>query len=51
MNLDLYHAQIGQGNLIALLRRAHGLDLIGEIQVAESGTTGTPVRIDELKDE
>ena len=35
MNLDLYHAQIGEGNLIALLRRAHGLDLIGEIQVAD----------------
>ena len=35
MNLDLYHAQIGEGNLITLLRRAHGLDLIGEIQVAD----------------
>jgi len=35
MNLDLYHAQIGEGNLIALLRRAHGLDLIGEVQVAD----------------
>jgi len=35
MNLDLYHAQIGEGNLIALLRRAHDLDLIGEIQVAD----------------
>ena len=35
MNLDLYHAQIGEGNLIALLRQAHGLDLIGEIQVAD----------------
>jgi hydroxypyruvate isomerase len=35
MNLDLYHAQIGEGNLIELLRRAHGLDLIGEIQVAD----------------
>ena len=35
MNLDLYHAQIGEGNLTALLRRAHGLDLIGEIQVAD----------------
>ena len=35
MNLDLYHAQIGEGNLIALLRRAHSLDLIGEIQVAD----------------
>ena len=35
MNLDLYHAQIGEGNLIALVRRAHRLDLIGEIQVAD----------------
>jgi hydroxypyruvate isomerase len=31
--LDLYHAQIGEGNLIALLRRA--LPWIGEIQVAD----------------
>ena len=31
--LDLYHAQIGEGNLIALLRRA--LPFIGEIQVAD----------------
>jgi hydroxypyruvate isomerase len=35
MNLDLYHAQIGEGNLIELLRLAHGHDLIGEIQVAD----------------
>ena len=35
MNLDLYHAQIGEGNLIELLRRAHGQGLIGEIQVAD----------------
>ncbi|TPQ23625.1 TIM barrel protein [Streptomyces sporangiiformans] len=35
MNLDLYHAQIGEGNLIELLRRAHALGLIGEIQVAD----------------
>jgi hydroxypyruvate isomerase len=35
MNLDLYHAQIGEGNLIELVRRAHGLGLIGEIQVAD----------------
>jgi len=35
MNLDLYHAQIGEGNLIELLRQAHGLGLIGEIQVAD----------------
>jgi hydroxypyruvate isomerase len=35
MNLDLYHAQIGEGNLIALVRRAHSLGLIGEIQVAD----------------
>lgn len=31
--LDLYHAQIGEGNLIALLKRA--LPFIGEIQVAD----------------
>ncbi|MET7575144.1 TIM barrel protein [Streptomyces sp. NPDC005492] len=35
MNLDLYHAQIGEGNLIELVRRAHLLNLIGEIQVAD----------------
>ncbi|WP_333740388.1 TIM barrel protein [Streptomyces sp. IBSBF 2806] len=35
MNLDLYHAQIGEGNLIELVRRAHAPDLIGEIQVAD----------------
>ena len=33
MMLDLYHAQIGEGNLIALLQRAG--PLIGEIQVAD----------------
>jgi hydroxypyruvate isomerase len=33
MMLDLYHAQIGEGNLIALLRRCG--DAIGEIQVAD----------------
>lgn len=33
LNLDLYHAQIGEGNLTALCRRA--LPLIGEIQVAD----------------
>jgi hydroxypyruvate isomerase len=33
LNLDLYHAQIGEGNLIELLRRA--LPYIGEIQVAD----------------
>lgn len=33
LNLDLYHAQIGEGNLIALVRRA--APLIGEIQVAD----------------
>lgn len=31
--LDLYHAQIGEGNLIALIERA--LPFIGEIQVAD----------------
>jgi hydroxypyruvate isomerase len=33
LNLDLYHAQIGEGNLIELARRA--LPLIGEFQVAD----------------
>lgn len=33
LNLDLYHAQIGEGNLIELLRAAQGY--IGEIQVAD----------------
>ena len=33
MNLDLYHAQIGEGNLVQLLDRA--LPLVGEIQVAD----------------
>lgn len=33
MNLDLYHAQIGEGNLIDLCRRS--LPWIGEIQVAD----------------
>jgi hydroxypyruvate isomerase len=33
MNLDLYHAQIGEGNLIALVEQA--LPVIGEIQVAD----------------
>ncbi len=33
LNLDLYHAQIGEGNLIALVRRCR--DWIGEIQVAD----------------
>jgi hydroxypyruvate isomerase len=33
MNLDLYHAQIGEGNLIELVRRAG--PLIGELQVAD----------------
>ena len=31
--LDLYHAQIGEGNLIELVRKA--LPYIGEIQVAD----------------
>jgi hydroxypyruvate isomerase len=35
MNLDLYHAQIGEGNLVDLIRRAHGQGLIGEVQVAD----------------
>ena len=33
MMLDIYHAQIGEGNLIELLRRA--APFIGEIQVAD----------------
>jgi hydroxypyruvate isomerase len=33
LNLDLYHAQIGEGNLIELVRRA--APLIGELQVAD----------------
>ena len=33
MNLDLYHAQIGEGNLVELVRKA--LPWIGEIQVAD----------------
>jgi hydroxypyruvate isomerase len=33
MMLDLYHAQIGEGDLIALLRRAGSF--IGEVQVAD----------------
>ena len=33
MNLDLYHAQIGEGNLIELVRRA--MPWVGEIQVAD----------------
>ncbi|HSE71731.1 MAG TPA: TIM barrel protein [Nocardioidaceae bacterium] len=33
MNLDLYHAQIGEGNLIELVRRS--VDLLGEVQVAD----------------
>ena len=33
MNLDLYHAQIGEGNLIQLVVRA--LPVVGEIQVAD----------------
>jgi hydroxypyruvate isomerase len=33
LNLDLYHAQIGEGNLIELVREA--LPYIGEIQIAD----------------
>ncbi len=33
MNLDLYHAQIGEGNLIQLVRGS--VDLLGEVQVAD----------------
>jgi hydroxypyruvate isomerase len=33
LNLDLYHAQIGEGNLVELVERA--LPFVGEIQVAD----------------
>jgi hydroxypyruvate isomerase len=33
MNLDLYHAQIGEGNLVELVRRA--TPFVGEVQVAD----------------
>ncbi len=33
MNLDLYHAQIGEGNLVELIRRA--APYVGEVQVAD----------------
>jgi hydroxypyruvate isomerase len=33
LNLDLYHAQIGEGNLVQLVERA--LPVVGEIQVAD----------------
>jgi hydroxypyruvate isomerase len=33
LNLDLYHAQIGEGNLVQLVQRA--LPVVGEIQVAD----------------
>ena len=33
MNLDLYHAQIGEGNLVELVRRA--VPHLGEVQVAD----------------
>ena len=33
MNLDLYHAQIGEGNLVELIRRA--APYLGEVQVAD----------------
>ena len=33
LNLDLYHAQIGEGNLIQLVERC--LPWIGEIQIAD----------------
>ena len=35
MNLDLYHAQIGEGNLIELARSCVGRGLVGEVQVAD----------------
>jgi hydroxypyruvate isomerase len=33
MNLDLYHAQIGEGNLIELVRES--VPWVGEVQVAD----------------
>lgn len=33
MNLDLYHAQIGEGNLVELIRKA--MPYVGEVQVAD----------------
>jgi hydroxypyruvate isomerase len=33
LNLDLYHAQIGEGNLVQLVERA--LPVVGEIQIAD----------------
>jgi len=33
MMLDIYHAQIGEGNLIAMIERAN--ELVGEVQVAD----------------
>ena len=33
MNLDLYHAQIGEGNLVELIQRA--APHVGEVQVAD----------------
>ena len=33
MNLDLYHAQIGEGNLVDLIHRSAGY--LGEVQVAD----------------
>ena len=35
MNLDLYHAQIGEGNLVELVRETVGAGLVGEVQVAD----------------
>jgi hydroxypyruvate isomerase len=40
LNLDLYHAQIGEGNLVQLVERA--LPAIGEIQVADVPGRGEP---------
>jgi hydroxypyruvate isomerase len=40
MMLDIYHAQIGEGNLIELLRRA--APFIGEIQVADVPAAASP---------
>jgi hydroxypyruvate isomerase len=40
MMLDVYHAQIGEGNLIELLLQAAGF--IGDVQVADVTGRGEP---------
>jgi hydroxypyruvate isomerase len=40
MNLDLYHAQIGEGNLIELVRAS--APYLGEVQVADVPAEPSP---------